>query len=342
MDINQPFQPLVSVVIPTYNQSSLLKKTIHSVLEQTYSNTEIIIVDDGSSDDTKNVVQNFIKSHGDKIVYKQQQNKGTPAARNTGWRSAQGELVATLDHDDLWLPQKLERQIPVFEDPKVGMSHAAVHFFFEQNGEKIVTSTGYSGTDWNPHDSENFIVDGGIITVPQIDIDVHDVLSRTVLCTQTFMFRRTTLEEINGFDENLKGTDDWDICIRIADRYKIVGVPQVLALARHHPSQQSCNYRHMLQNEMKLIRKNCNLHPNCKECRAASRKAELLARESCYHEIKVAIKREISKKRILQALLLVAEAFKVNPSALQRIMRRVVKYQCERVLRFARPLWKIK
>jgi len=111
----------VSIVIPTYNRAGLLSRTIQSVLNQTYQDFEIIIVDDGSTDKTEEVVKSF---NSKKIFYnRHEENKGANAARNTGIKASRGEYIAFQDSGDEWLPQKLERQMKVFENasPEVGV-----------------------------------------------------------------------------------------------------------------------------------------------------------------------------------------------------------------------------
>jgi glycosyltransferase involved in cell wall biosynthesis len=103
--------PKVSVVIPTYNCSSYLKEAVDSVLNQTYRNYEVLVVDDGSSDGTRCTLEPYL----DTINYIYQENRGAPAARNTGIRAATGEFIALLDADDVWLPEKLQLQMEYFE-----------------------------------------------------------------------------------------------------------------------------------------------------------------------------------------------------------------------------------
>jgi len=112
------FTPLVSVVIPTYNSADFLIQALNSVLNQTYSNYEIIVVDDGSSDNTSQAIEPWRSQ----IRYIYQDNQGVAAARNRGIDAATGDFIAFLDADDLFLPQKLQQQVAVFEaQPDLGM-----------------------------------------------------------------------------------------------------------------------------------------------------------------------------------------------------------------------------
>ena len=107
--------PKVSIIIPTYNRVDLLPRAINSVLNQTFQDFELIVVDDGSTDNTKQVVEEFQKKDK-RIKYIWQENSGAPAKpRNTGIKNSQGEYIALLDHDDEWLPEKLEKQLEIFE-----------------------------------------------------------------------------------------------------------------------------------------------------------------------------------------------------------------------------------
>ena len=118
--------PKVSVVIPTYNRQRLVQDTIDSVLRQTFGDLELIVIDDGSTDDTRRVLQD---RYGTRIRYVYQENQGESAARNHGIALAGGEYVAFVDSDDLWHPQKLERQVEVFEaDPGIGLGSTQAYW----------------------------------------------------------------------------------------------------------------------------------------------------------------------------------------------------------------------
>ncbi|MGC8603005.1 MAG: glycosyltransferase family 2 protein, partial [Desulfomonilaceae bacterium] len=107
---------LVSVIIPTYNRAHLIERAVNSVLEQTYDKLEIIVVDDGSTDNTGNVLSQLQDGDSRVRYIRHETNKGSQSARNTGIRNARGDYVAFLDSDDEWLPYKLEKQIPLFQN----------------------------------------------------------------------------------------------------------------------------------------------------------------------------------------------------------------------------------
>jgi glycosyltransferase involved in cell wall biosynthesis len=187
--------PLVSVVIPTYNRTRLLPRAIRSILRQTYSNIEIVVVDDGSSEDVASVVRRF---RDDRVRYvRHAVNKGLPAARNTGIREARGEVIAFLDDDDEWRADKLEKQVGL-----IG-THDAVACTASVNGFVL-----------RPHRRR--------------DITLHDLrkgpFSPSGLLTRTEVLRAVM------FDESLAQGEDWDAYIRLAQRYSLACVPEPLVL----------------------------------------------------------------------------------------------------------------
>jgi len=131
----------ISVIIPAYNHARYLAEAIDSVLAQTYAPLEIIVVDDGSTDGTPAVAA----SYGDRIRYIRQENAGVGAARNNGIAAARGEYLAFLDSDDIWLPEKLEREIALFDaDPQLGFVHCGVEKF-DESGQTTISMTGAEG-----------------------------------------------------------------------------------------------------------------------------------------------------------------------------------------------------
>jgi len=247
---------LVSVIIPGYNGQAFIREAIESALAQTYRPIEILVVDDGSPVSMAEAVSGF----GPEVRYLRKENGGTAAARNLGWRSAAGEFIALLDQDDLWLPQKLEKQVPRFgEDPAIGLVAGWMEVFDTRTGEPKGTYQ------------------------PPAEMTVHDMLGYNLPPVQTMIFRRSALEAIGGFDETMRGTDDWDVNIRVAAAYRVVSVQEVLGRARMHSEQQGSNGEQMYRNSIRVLEKHSQIHAGCAECRQALRKSHKLVRE--YHSL---------------------------------------------------------
>jgi glycosyltransferase involved in cell wall biosynthesis len=194
-----PTDPLVSVVIPTYNRADVICTTVENIFAQTYANFEVIVVDDGSTDQTLERLAVF----GDRLRIVSQANAGPAAARNRGARIAAGEFIAFQDSDDLWAPTKLEIQVRLLQ--RVGDSvpcclcNTAMHL---SNG-KVTSSFEYA------------------LIHPQCEqgtwLNVAEVLAtRFVLFNQAVVIRRRVWERIKGFDESLKYLEDYDLPLRLA------------------------------------------------------------------------------------------------------------------------------
>jgi glycosyltransferase involved in cell wall biosynthesis len=181
------------------------------VQSQTHRDFEHIVVDDGSSDGTADI----LKSFRDKITYIRQENSGTHAALNAGIRASSGEYIAILDSDDAWLPTKLELQMRRFEQFKdAGLVYSRA---------RIIDSSG---------DLEESQELGRAVSDPEHAYE--ELLHDNPIPALTAVFRRTCIEELGGFNESLTAMSDWDLWIRISDRWPVVFVPEVLALYRIH------------------------------------------------------------------------------------------------------------
>src|SRR5688572_25731444 len=221
-----PGEPgLVSVVIPTWNRAYSIGQAIESVLGQTYRQVEIIIVDDGSTDNTSYVVA----AYGDRVVYIQQPNAGCPAARNTGLGVARGEFIALLDSDDMWYPWKLELQIAFLRQyPHVGMVWTDMTAI-RDDGSRIADT--YLRTFYKAYDNvrvEDMMQQAGTIgalgvTVPESLRDrpfwVGDIFSQMIrgslVHTPTTVMRRDRVRLTGGYDESLKPAgEDFDFHLR--------------------------------------------------------------------------------------------------------------------------------
>ncbi len=200
----------VSVVIPLYNARDVIRQTVESVLAQTWKDVEIIVIDDGSTDGSGKVVQEF----GNRVRLIQQENAGVAAARNRGIQASTGEAIALLDHDDLWHPTKLEKQVRLLEQrPEVGMVITDVAHI-DREGRPM----GIVGRGYNP--SETFA----------------RLFVRSYLPTPSAaLIRKSVFESVGGFDEGFKsaGLDDHELWTRIAVCCEIANIAEPLTYHRN-------------------------------------------------------------------------------------------------------------
>jgi glycosyltransferase involved in cell wall biosynthesis len=213
--------PLVSVVIPAYNCAAYIIEAIESVISQTYAAWEVIVIDDGSKDETSQVLQPY-KSV---IRYEYQQNQGVSIARNHGIELARGEFVAFLDADDFFLPDKLAAQIAMFKaQPSLGIVHS---------GWRKVNSKGEFLQDVTPWEN-----------VPKLDLEMW--LRWKPVLPSAMMFRREWLQRAGGFDPRFPPAEDTDLALRLA----LMGcetewLKQVTVCYRQH--EQSAMYKGLPQ-----------------------------------------------------------------------------------------------
>jgi glycosyltransferase involved in cell wall biosynthesis len=281
-------EPLVSVVIPAYNGGMLLRAAIDSVLAQDYAAPmEIVVVDDGSTQP----IAPFLADVADRVRIVPQPNAGTAAARNHGVRAARGEYVAFLDQDDLWDAHKLSRQVPLFRDDEIALVHAGARFV---DAAGTVTS----------------------VVAADPGLDTHALLAACRLAVQTAVVRRSVLDEIGGFDESLSAADDWDMWIRIVDRYRMAAVPDVLATIRVHPGNQSRDAELMYASALRVMTKHRHLHGACDACGRALREADRLNRASYYGRMRERARVEAAAGNRRAAARITAQALRRNPRAL--------------------------
>jgi glycosyltransferase involved in cell wall biosynthesis len=224
--------PLVSVIIPTYRRSNLLGTAIRSVLNQTFQDFEIVVVDDNSQDDTEEVVRSF---GGRKIRYiAHQTNLGCGGARNTGIRNSNSELVAFLDDDDEWLPDKLEEQISVLDHSGAltGVVCSAFQTVEQSTGRLLET------------------------VVPTKQGRILDHLGRNrVGPPSAVLVRRSCLDKVGLFDETLEFGEDWDLWIRLAQFFEFACVLRPLFRYRIHTMRMTTNYEGRIRGSEHLLRK---------------------------------------------------------------------------------------
>lgn len=208
--------PLVSVVIPSYNYGKYIGQSISSVLCQTFTDFELIIIDDGSKDNTREVVSQFKDK---RLRYHYQYNSGLSAARNSGVNLSAGKYIAFLDADDLWLPKKLELQVPLIEQSEmIGLVYGGYQVF----GEDIASTL-----DRNPiiHNSNwlHYLVLGNYVSGS----------------ATTSLIRRDCFLKVGLFDEKLKSAEDWDMWLRIAMYYEFRAITTSIAKIRIHTSNMT-------------------------------------------------------------------------------------------------------
>ena len=206
--------PLVSVIIPTYNRAGIISQTIDNIFQQTYRNFELIIVDDGSTDDT----QSKLRQYDDRIRVVKQTNSGPAVARNHGAKLARGEIIAFQDSDDLWKPTKLERQVALLEMNR-SASCCLCNVLLRVVDGRELTSFDFSLI--------RLVEDEGIW------FNVLEVLAtRFVLFNQAAAIRREAFERLDGFDQSLKYLEDYDLPLRLALQGPWVYIREPLVLYR--------------------------------------------------------------------------------------------------------------
>jgi glycosyltransferase involved in cell wall biosynthesis len=197
-----------TVIIPAFNSAQFIAQTLDSVLAQSYPALEILVVDDGSTDDTAQIVRSF----GGNVILIQQSHNGVSAARNLGILNARGNTVAFLDSDDLWKPEKLEKQAACFERKNVAWVCCGASFFDNKTGKLLPG-----------HHKPLF---------------EGDVLEKEFLYSfirsPTPAVRKSVFDEVGLFDKTLRIAEDWDMWLRIAAVYPLGTVYENLALKREH------------------------------------------------------------------------------------------------------------
>ncbi|MCA9456064.1 MAG: glycosyltransferase family 2 protein [Nitrospira sp.] len=238
---------LISVVIPAYNAEVFIGQTIQSVLDQTYPWHEIIVVDDGSTDSTKEALKRF----EGRIRYLHQQNKGPSAARNTGIQSAKGDFICFLDADDLWIPEKLEVQLAFMEaNPDIAL---VCSDYEEFNEEAIVLSSFLA-------EKHHMFPTCPIVAGP-LDNAFEKLVFENFVGTPTVMLRKSCLEKAGVFDEEIRSVEDRDLWLRISAWYRIACIPQIFCKKRVHQMNVSKQTELALRGKIRVLEKNWKLFP---------------------------------------------------------------------------------
>lgn len=220
----------VSVIIPAYNSATILSHAIDSVLQQTYQHTEIIIVDDGSKDNTKEILKPYLKLHAGKIKYFYQENYGSSVARNNGIRLSNGDYIAFLDADDQWFKDKLERQLDFVKN------NSQCHLVF--SNARIINQDG--------NFLRNYIKDCSIFkNANQMFLML---LMKNFIPFSSVMAKRDILHKVGLFDESLRGCEDYDLVLKISKLVPLGFISDNLINYRISPGNKSSNieFRHRM------------------------------------------------------------------------------------------------
>jgi glycosyltransferase involved in cell wall biosynthesis len=256
----RPSVPVVTVIIPTYNYAHFLGQAIESVQAQTFQDWECIVVDDGSVDNTSEVVARHAQADK-RIRYVHQANRGLAAARNTGLELATGEFIQFLDSDDLIETKKIEKQLQFLEQhPEIDIVYGNTRYFRTAHPDERLYSAWGEEKSWMPEIAEG--------------ADALKALVQRVIVVHAPLLRRSVVAEVGLFDESMKACEDWHFWIRCAafgKRFRYLEAADTLALIRWHAQSMSQQDRFMTTHIVSM-RKNVNRFIQNKEIRVLNRR----------------------------------------------------------------------
>jgi len=198
-------QPIFSIIIPTFNRKLFLKKAVDSVLDQTYTNFELIIIDDGSTDDSKEIINAYYDA---RIKYSYQENNGVASARNHGLKKAKGKYVAFLDSDDWWVPEKLSKTMDYINKfPNVKIFHTEETWY--KKGKLLNQKTKHKKPT-------------GFVYTKSLPL--------CCISISTAVIKKDVFDNIELFDETFEACEDYDFWLRATNKYKIKLIPEYLTL----------------------------------------------------------------------------------------------------------------
>jgi glycosyltransferase involved in cell wall biosynthesis len=227
--------PLVSVIIPCYKAAFYIEETLRSVIEQTYSPIEIIVVDDGSPDNQADLIKAFCIQHPT-VLYIFQENSGVSNARNNGYRHAKGEYLAFLDADDVWLPRNIELKVDKLTKNDFGLVHSAATFIDSYSNQ---CPGGLEG-------AEGWLLDR-----------ILNWEGTAVPGPSSILVKKEVVENIGGFDPKLSTSADLDFFIRVASKFQIGKLEEITWLYRIHPENMHKNIP-LMEKDMLLVYQNIN------------------------------------------------------------------------------------
>ena len=229
-------QPLVSVVVPTHNMARFVAEAVASVLAQSYPNIEVHVIDDGSTDNPREALGALMNDR--RVTFHSQPNGGQATAKNRGIRASRGEFIGFLDADDLWVPDKLEKHVPAFTRPEIG-----------------VVYTNYRWID----------VTGVIMPTPPVHVRTGQITDelfvRNFVTGMASIVRRECFEAVGIFNESLAMSIDWDLWLRISAKYEFEYLDEITYLYRQWPGQMSKNFETRFNCAVRVMNQFLEEHP---------------------------------------------------------------------------------
>jgi glycosyltransferase involved in cell wall biosynthesis len=267
--------PIVSIILPCYNGASRVTQSIESVLTQTFTDWELIIIDDGSTDDTWKVVSAY---EGPQVhCIRLPENRGVEFGRATALNLARGEFIALLDDDDPWLPEKLSLQVAYMRaHPDCGLLHGGIVDVYP-DGRRLPRMPARGSTSY------------------------RTMLVRDVTIASTILARKDAIEDVGGFAKSMRSSGDWDLFTRIGAKYRVGAIDQQLATGYPHSGSITHDKPEVLaRNRLAVVRR------NWPELKRLGLRRDALAHHDCYVAglLLVAGRRREARRRVLRSLRL--------------------------------------
>ena len=303
-------KPIVSTIIPVYNRTETLVRAVQSVLDQTYKSFEIIIVNDGSTIGEFESIKSKLLNMDERIrVIDHIVNRGASAARNTGAKNARGELLAFLDSDDEWLPEKLEMQVNIMKD----------------NHEVGMVSTGFYFIDVNKNVKN--------VHYPKCKHDWLECLfySNAIGTTSTILLSRECFEKVGGFNENFVSCQDWEFYLKIAKKYKISVIKKPLVNYWYHGKSISGNYEKVLKGHLSILDEIMNIIHE-------SEHSNLRRKIYSFHQMKIGnIHMHFGNTKLAKKSFI--KSFFINPTNIQSLLMFLLSIFGKRFYDFSKSVY---
>ena len=223
----------ISINLCCYNGEKYLDETLQSIFKQTFKKWELVIINDGSTDSTEQIIKQYI-NQGWPIIYHYQNNEGLPSARNKAIELSKGEYLAFIDQDDLWLPEKLEKQVILFDDVNVGLVFSDTIFFNEDGIEKQLYKK----------------------KKPPTGLVFREILSEYFISLETVIIRKDALAKLDQyFNPFFQVIEEYDLFVRLAYHWKVAYVNEVLAKWRVHEASSTWKEGELFPKEQRIMLK---------------------------------------------------------------------------------------